>query len=437
MAMKRIRKNPALVVCYAIFVFTIFLFTGCGGGGGGGSESSAPTPNISASKSSLDFAGVVLNNSVDQTVEITNTGNANLSIGQISNGGPTPPFTIPADGDACSNKTITPSQKCSMRVRFAPTVQASFAGTISIPSNDPDSSMVKISLLGEGYGLNVWINKVNSSNCQGIIDVTVTDPTPPGTLLDSLTEQNFSLYENGVRVKGITVNPIQSSPVSVVLALDFSDSELGVLDVIKREAKSFIDLLTDGDYAAIWKFSGSIDFYPPTGLIAAVGPEMDELKSYIDDSFTQAGGTLMFTALLQSIERAAQGTTNKRAVVVLSDGIAQLDSTGIDQVIAYANQQGIPIFTIYYVDPDYTQYTSEQIANGLLNMQRLANESGGQYYNGLTANLTEVFGEIANVLSNKYTLTYTPSACSGTFSLDVQAELDNGLYGIDSATINF
>ena len=109
----------------------------------------------------------------------------------------------------------------------------------------------------------------------------------------------------------------------------------------------------------------------------------------------------------------------------------------LDQVIAYANEQGIPIFTIYYVDKDYILYTPEEKANGLLNMQRLAGETGGEYYNGLTADLTKVFGQIANVLSNKYTLTYTPSVCSGTFSLDVQVELDNGLYGIDSATIIF
>jgi VWFA-related protein len=441
MAMKRIRKNPLLVACYAIFGLTIFLFMGCGSGGGGNSESSSPTPNIYASKSSLDFGGVVLNESVDQTVEITNTGNANLNIGQISNGGPTPPFTIPADGDVCSNKTLTPSQKCSLRVRFAPTVQASFAGTISIPSNDPDSSVVTINMQGEGYGLNVWINKVSPSNCQGIIDVTVTDPASPGTLLDSLTAQNFKVYENGVPVEGITATAIEHpSPVSVVLGLDFSTSEVGVIDIIRAAANSFINQLNDEDFAAICKFSGNIGFYPDTLFLPTDNTGRSTLSSYINGSFPIGSGTLLFTALRQSIERAAQGTTDKRAVVVLSDGIADADSTGIDQVIAYANQQRIPIFSIYYVDPNYTSFTPEQIANGLLNLQRLAGETGGQYYNGLTADLTEVFAQIANVLSNKYTVTYNSPTCAGTNSLDVEAYWDNGsivLYGADSATITF
>jgi Ca-activated chloride channel family protein len=443
MAMKRIRENPLLVACYAIFGLTIFLFMGCGSGGGGGSSNSSPTPapNISTSKSSLDFAGVVLKNSVDQTVEITNTGNANLSIGQISNSGPTPPFTIPADGDACSNKTLTPSQKCSLRVRFAPTIQAPFAGTISIPSNDPDSSMVNISLQGEGYGLNVWINKVDSSNCASIkVDVTVTDPTNPGSRIDSLTEQNFKVYENGGQVQGITATQYSyPSPVSVVLALDFSESELGVLDTIQTAAKSFISLLNNTDYAAICKFNLSTELYPdpPDPLFFAMdGPGKAALNLYIDASFGNTSSTLLFTALHASIERAVQGSEDKRAVVVLSDGIAPADATKIGDVIAYANQKGIPIFTIYYVDPLYTRYTQDEIANGLLNMQRLARETGGQYYNGVTADLTDVFGQIANILSNKYTITYNSPTCAGTIPLDVQAEWNN-LYGVYSATISF
>ena len=37
----------------------------------------------------------------------------------------------------------------------------SIPATLSIPSNDPDTSIKNISLSGEGYGLNVWISKVD------------------------------------------------------------------------------------------------------------------------------------------------------------------------------------------------------------------------------------------------------------------------------------
>ena len=417
----------------------------CGGGDGGGSSAPAPaptpTPNISTSQSSLDFTGVVVNNTVDQTVKITNTGNANLSIGQISNPNPNLPFSISAD--ACSNATLRPSQTCSLRVSFAPTSQGSFSGTLSIPSNDPDSKVVNISLKGTGYGLNVWINKIDSSSCPSIsIDVTVTDPTNPGSLLDSLAKENFKVYQNGVQVQDITATAIQSpSPVSVVLALDWSGSEQGARNTITAAASSFINQLNDADYAAICKFHGAIAFYPDTLFISGDTAGKSALNSYITASFpNNPGGTLLFTSLLQSIDRAAQGTTDKRAIVVLSDGIADVDNTGLDEVIAHAIQRGIPIFTIYYVDPNFIHYTNDEIAKGILVMQRLAKESGGQYYNGLTADLTAVFGQIANVLSNKYTLTYTSSTCSGAISLNVQSDWNNGsivLHGEDSGTLTF
>ena len=419
-----------------LFVFVLLLTPlACGGSGGGGASAPAPTPTISASVSSLDFGGVVLNNSADQSVEITNTGDADLNIGQISSSNL--PFSIASDG--CSNKALTPSQKCSLSVRFAPTGQGSSTGTLSIPSNDPDSDVVNIGLGGMGYGLNVWINKVDSSTCPSLtVDVTVTDPTNPGTLLNALTKDNFTVFENGVQVQGLTATPIEyPSPVSVVLAIDFSESELDVIDTIKAAAKSFIDHLDVGDYAAIWKFNGAVESFPlpPDLFVSADATGKTDLKNYIDAQPSAVDYTLLFSALLDSIDRAALGTTEKRAVIVLSDGIGDHDNATLADVIADAVQKGIPVFTIYYVDPGYVHYTSDEIANGISNLQRLAGETGGQYYNGLNVNLTDVFGQIANILSNKYTLTYT-SSCSGTISLDVQVDWNN-LQGKESRTITF
>ena len=405
--------------------FTLLMLLACGGGGGGDAPAPTPTPNISLSQTSHDFAGIVLDNSKDTTYEIKNTGNANLKIGQIL------PLNLPFSiaTDTCSLATLTPSQTCSLGIRFSPTSQGPYTATLSIPSNDPDSSTVNVGLSGVGYGLNVWINKVNPASCPSIsVDVTVTDPRS-NSRLGSLTQGNFTLYQNG-QLQSITATPIQyPSPVSVVLALDWSASVANVRPQIQSAANSFIDQLLIDDEAAICKFGGVIEFFPSTAPLfkAADFQGKADLSSYIYSSFVPGTYTHLYDAVYQSIDRAAQGAKGKLAVIVLSDGNDESGDIGgpvytLDQVIARANQKAIPIFTIYYVD-EPTYIGKPEI------MQRLASETGGQFYNALGADFTIIFQQISNVLSNKYTLNYTASTCTGTIS--VRADWA-GLYGQDS-----
>ncbi len=107
----------------------------------------------------------------------------------------------------------------------------------------------------------------------------------------------------------------------------------------------------------------------------------------------------------------------------------------LDQVIAYATQKGIPVFTIYYIDPNLNggTYGNTEV------LQRMAKETGGQYLNSNTADLTTLFQQISNVLSNKYTITYTPTTCSSgsTVTLDVSVDDGISLHGQNSTKVSF
>jgi len=419
-----------------ILTLLILMLLACGSGGGGDSAPAPPsTPNIVLSRSAIDFAGVVLNNSSDQTVEIRNTGSANCIIGQILP--PNGPFSISTD--ACSNATLTPSQSCSLRVRFSPPRQGPFVSAFFIPSNDPDSSSVNISLNGEGYGLNVWINQVNAT-CPNIsADVTVINPIT-NVPLSNLGLSNFTLRQNSQlqNINNVSLNQTPT-PVSLVLALDQSVSTEGVIFNIQQEASAFISSMRAGDYAAICKFNSVIEFSSSSFTPCATG--IPVLNSYIISPFNMVLGTYLYDAVNQSIDRAYQlaPTPNKRAVIVLSDGVDDgvdvndpgSDST-LDQVILYARQTGIPVFTIYYVDPNYQggNYGNTQV------LQRLATDTGGQYYNSNTTDLSAIFQQISNILNNKYTINYTSPVCSSAVSLDIRVFDSGGLYGQDTRTIN-
>jgi VWFA-related protein len=409
---------------------SLLILLACGGGGGGSSPPVTQAPNIYLAQLSYDYSGVVLDRVADKTFDIQNTGNANLLIGNISQ--ISLPFAIV--NDTCSYATLTPSQRCSLQVRFSPTTPGPSAVVLSIPSNDPDASTMSISLSGIGSGLNVWINKVNSTSCPSVsMDVTVTDPRS-SSLLTSLNKDNFRLYQDGI-LKVITATPLQyPAPVSLVLALDSSSSTINVMPDIQAAAITFINHLSDQDRAAICKFNSVIEFYPPAipPFMAGDPAGKAALNAYIN-TISNSSGTALYDTVIQSVDIAAQGTTDKRAVIILSDGSDGYSVSGtyktLDQVIAYAKQKGIPVFTICYLDPNYAEYSKPDI------MQRLASETGGQYYNSVSADFASIFQQISNVLSNKYTLAYTSSTCSGSASLIVQVDWNN-LHGADSRTVS-
>ena len=419
--------------------FTLLMLLACSGGGGGDAPAPppapppAPAPNIST-QSTVDFGGVVLNSAEEQLIEIINTGNLNLKIYQISQ--LNSPYQIVSNTDNCSNATLAIAQTCSLRVRFLPTGQGPFSATLSIPSDDPDTSIKNISLNGEGYGLNVWISKVDLATCPSTIsvDVSVTDPNGP---LNSLTAAAFKLFQNNIQIQSF--NSFQwtgLSPVTVLLALDASGSMSSIMPTVEAEASNFINQLQAGDYAAVCKIgyaTSIMKFYPDASpfLIETTTPtgKTDLIDNGIKMPFVPALDTsALYDSLMPAIDRAATPGTfpGKKALVLVSDGVDNASlTTTLDQVIAYAKQKGVKIFSIYYISPSLIEYARPQV------MVRLANETGGQYFDTTTVGIATAFQQLENVITNNYTITFTSSTCSGTIS--VRADSGN-LYGVDSTT---
>jgi VWFA-related protein len=418
------------ISCYirnSCIAFTLLILLACGGGGDSGGSAPAQSPAVlQLARSAVDFGGVVLDSSADEAIVITNTGGSNLAIRSIST--PTAPFSMVAD--TCTNRTLAASQTCTLTMRFSPTSQGGFTNNISVFST---ANSETINLAGTGNGLSVWISSVSASCASTSADVTVTNPRS-NALLTSFTGSNFVLKQNGVTQAITSIQNYVPIHVSLVLGLDWSTSTANVIDDIKAAANDFIGRLGTGDELAICKFNGSnhIQVFPtatPPYFIAGDDPAKMAL---IDEPFALQTGTPLYDALMQAIDRAENGAAgNQHAVIVLTDGADNGSSHTLDQAIAYAVAKGIPIFTIYYVDPALSSFGKTDV------LQRLARETGGQYYNSDTADLATIFQQLTNVLSNKYTITYTPTSCpSGTtVTLEVQVDDGTGLWGANSQTV--
>lgn len=109
-------------------------------------EPPVETPEISVTPTSHDFGNVEIGQSSSVTVTISNTGDVDLEIGQISLS--SGDFSISSDN--CSNTTVVAGGNCTVTITFNPQTEGAKSATLSIASNDPDTPTVEITLNGNG-----------------------------------------------------------------------------------------------------------------------------------------------------------------------------------------------------------------------------------------------------------------------------------------------
>jgi subtilisin family serine protease len=118
-----------------------------------------PPPNIEITPTSKNFGDVKVDSaSAAQTFTLSNTGKGPLKIKEITIG--SSEFKI--QSDTCSNKTVEPSKTCTIQVIFSPKSGGTKNTTLSIPSNDPDTSTVTVSLNGNGVSISKIFISPNS-----------------------------------------------------------------------------------------------------------------------------------------------------------------------------------------------------------------------------------------------------------------------------------
>ena len=193
-----------------------------------------------------------------------------------------------------------------------------------------------------GNGLRVEINSINQSKFPEIdINFTVFDQS--GRVLQNIQRKNIGLNENGTSISDYHME-ISNDPVELALVLDDSGSMHYNLKPLIKAVKDFIAFLEDGDRAAIFSFSDTVQLLQNyTGRKSDLRDSLQNLKGY--------GATALYDAIYQAAESLSN--TKKTAIVVLSDGIDQnRDNTGsisnksAVEAVTIAVRKKIPIHTI-------------------------------------------------------------------------------------------
>jgi len=104
------------------------------------------SPAASVSPTTVSFGNQAIATTVEQTVTVTSSGGAPLTVGTSAIAG-SGEFTIGSDG--CASKVLAPAATCQLTVRFTPTGTAASTATLTVPSDDPTSPLT-VALSGTG-----------------------------------------------------------------------------------------------------------------------------------------------------------------------------------------------------------------------------------------------------------------------------------------------
>lgn len=402
--MKR-RIKGSLGTLYVLALLAIV--TACGGGGGGGGGNSG-TPRLFVSPESHDFGTVTTGNTVQPlSLTIRNDGSSNLGVSSMGLSDGTHFVLNP--GTCGPTPTLGPGASCTAAVNFQPAADGSWGANLDIVSN---AGTVSVPLQGVSQpitAMTVTINQLDVA-CPRTGNVTafVSVQDQGGFSINGLGTANFIVTElpTGFDSAPVGVNQI-GGPTSVAIVMDYSTSITNEpVDVERMEdaAIAFVQQMGADDFVQIIKFADA-----ETSQIS-VAPFTNSIPELIATIDQPVPGDWVGTALYRSIATAVEGlaarpASDRKAIIVVSDGYDTRSTINQQATINAANAAGIPVFTIGLGDVALVNITG---------LTAIADQTGGTYSDSqTTANLSTIFQQLADLLfRNQYILTYPASAAT-------------------------
>ncbi len=245
---------------------------------------------------------------------------------------------------------------------------------------------------GRSDDVNIIFPQIRTSNFPYIeCLVSVTDQN--GDPITGLNEFNFNITENQQPVNSFTVTEqsgTTSQQVAIALVIDVSGS-MGSsgMAYARQAAINFVNNMGAYDRAAIIKFGTS------ASLVQPMTSNKDVLIAAIN-TLVHGGWTAMYDGFYMGIAECETEPGN-RAVIGFTDGQENNSSTTKQQVINYANQVGVPLYTI-----------GVTASINVTVLQELANATGGSYYfSPDQSGIGEIYDKISENIASQYRIVFT------------------------------
>ncbi len=234
-----------------------------------------------------------------------------------------------------------------------------------------------------------------------LVNVAVNVVDEHGAPVGGLRQEDFEILEDGKPQKISYFEKESATPLSIVLAIDASESVLRDERLEKNAARKFVDaILREQDELNLMDFSDSVrEIVPFTNQKKRIDAGLNDL--------VHGAETSLFDAVYLASERLAttrEDAGRRRVLVLITDGEDTKKKTRYGQALEQAQRAGAMIYSIIIV-PVWAD--AGRSVGGEHALIQMSNDTGGKYYYVIDkTDLEPAFAHVSDDLRTQYVLGY-------------------------------
>ena len=234
-----------------------------------------------------------------------------------------------------------------------------------------------------------------------LVTVAVNAVDENGAPVAGLEKADFRLLEDGKEQKIAFFEKESATPLSIVLAIDGSESTMRNEKLEKESAKRFVKaLLRSQDELDLMEFADNVR------EIVSFTPDQARIENGLGQ-LQRGDATAMYDAIYLASQRLGETSAangRRRVLVLITDGGDTAHGVQYQQALEQAQKAGVMVYALIVI-PIYAD--AGRNTGGEHALIQLTNDTGGKYYYIETAkDLSPAFAKVSDDLRTQYVLGY-------------------------------
>jgi Ca-activated chloride channel family protein len=324
-----------------------------------------------------------------------------------------PRFACAGQDNGVPSLVVPGNQGSQTSTLELPTTPSRQGGALNIPT-----------MPGAQQGQELTIPSPELREQPGYAQVTVTVTDPNGSYVTGLQKDDFKLFLDGQQRPIEFFRQDLNTPVSVGILVDTSGSMQPKIPQAQIAIEDFLNELNPRDDIFLFAFSSRPYLLQPF----TTNHELVENKLRLLHAY---GQTALFDVIMEGLTMVRKGRYDKRALLVVTDGMDNTSRARVEDVIALARKMGVLVYSIGIGDPNAGGLPSVAIGPFVFGgggiervdaetLHTLSSETGAKTYIirqvGDGVALRKACQEISLELREQYTIGFVaPDATAGGF----------------------